>query len=131
MDLSATEESYIISSEDNAILSESVSLTCGSGGNTFSSIYWYKNGQELVAFANTTHLEMNAEHIDNLTGVYQCFGEGSGGVSSITTRVFSYCEPPCILHSHYLLFVMYVLGDMYSHSLYTCRVLQSSNQPEV
>ena len=99
--LSATEENYTTLAEDKVILFGSISLTCDDGGNTFSSIYWYKNAEELVEFANSTRLEMSAEHIDNLTGVYQCFGERSGGVFSNTTRVFGYCEPiHCIYSVH-------------------------------
>ena len=101
-------------SEDKAILLGSISLACDDGGNTFSAIYWYKNGEELVEFANSTRLEISAEHIDNLTGVYQCFGERSGGVFSNTTRVFSYCEP-ILQCARYL--------GMYVHTIFAYSIL--------
>ena len=63
-----------------------ITLTCETS-NPLATIYWYRNGEELLAASNSTVLRYSGNSSDDLLGVYQCFAATPAGVDYDTLRV--------------------------------------------
>ena len=76
-----------------------VELTCHTS-NPHATIYWYKNGEELIVHSNSRVLRYTGNTQDDLLGVYQCFATTPAGVDYDTLRVLRAGNTHTHTHTH-------------------------------